>query len=229
MNFTHLPELWHMIPNGTSASIASQWVSRALTEAPATIQDERFKAIPGRRPSREESELLGRTTRFASVLLTLYPRPVDGCWCLALMQRTQHEGVHSGQVSIPGGEVEAQDLDRLHTAIREFTEELGFPVDRDDILGKLSTIFIPPSGFEVEAYVAVLEAKPHWIPDSREVAAVLELELNPPPALVTRKVRVGAGTMEVPAYLCEGCIVWGATAILLTELFAVLEWAGRTA
>ena len=192
--------------------------------APEEVRANRLAAAPGRRPVRPQG---GLSPRLASVLLVCVPQQ-EG-WSGVLMERTPYDGVHSGEVSIPGGEVEPGDSSRLGTALREFEEEMGVAVPASAVVGRLTPLFIPPSGFEVEAFVAVLDAYPKWIPDPKEVAAVLHLPLSPRPALSMQSVRKGNVMMRVPGYGCEGRTVWGATAILMAELFAALEWAEGTA
>lgn len=191
----------------------------AFAEAPEDIRLSRYAASPGRRPVRLEGA--GRV-RFAAVLLVVVPDP----WSAILMERTPHPGVHGGQISIPGGEVEPTDASRLDTALREFREEMGVAVPRDSVVGQLTSLFIPPSGFEVEAFVAVLDAVPDWAPDPREVAAVLRWRLHPAPRL---ELRAAGPSGRVPAFECEGRLVWGATAILLSEFLAVMRWGMGTA
>lgn len=200
-----------------------QQVLKAM-EAPAKVRASRMAAAPGPRPVRTEG---GRPLRLASVLLVCVPH--QGDWTGVLMERTPYRGVHSGEVSIPGGEVESGDASRLDTALREFEEEMGVAVPASAVVGRLTPLFIPPSGFEVEAFVAVLDKCPKWTPDPLEVAAVLHLPLSPRPPITPQPVKKDNVTLRVPGYGCEGRVVWGATAILLTELFAALEWAERTA
>lgn len=191
----------------------------ALT-APDGVRDRRYSAAPGNRPKRGATE---DSIRHAAVLLALVPS--EAHWSVVLMERTPYPGVHGGQISIPGGEVEPQDPDRLATALREFEEEMGVAVSRNQVLGQLTPLFIPPSGFEVNAFVVALAQEPDWFPDSREVAAVLRMPVVPRPQLQPMPVAVGNGRMKVPGYPCEGRVVWGATAILITELLEAMDWA----
>ena len=90
--------------------------------------------MPFTRPTKSEALAQGFHVRLAAVLLTLVPS--QGQWCLVLMKRPEYPGVHSGQISIPGGEVEAEDTDDLSTALREFEEEMGVMVRRDDVIAR---------------------------------------------------------------------------------------------
>lgn len=215
-----------MVNLGSSSEEVRKRLALWLSEANEEIRSNRLLAVPGNRPSRAAVERTGKKTRFASVLLALVPGQA-GSWEVILMERTPYDGVHGGQVSLPGGEVESSDDSRLHTALREFEEEMGAQVHDSNVVGELTRLYIPPSGFEVEAFVAILDSEPIWRVDPTEVHAVLHLPVDPLPSLQRHLVEISGARVSVPAYACEGRTVWGATAILLTEFFAVLAWGSR--
>ena len=126
------------------------------------LADER---MPFDRPTPEEAIRSGQKIRLASVALPVFRR--EGTWCISLMKRTEYPGVHSGQVSIPGGEVEPQDGSRLETAIREFREEMGVELQSDLLVAGLSDRYIPPSRFAVSTFIAVLQDEPNWRVDQK--------------------------------------------------------------
>lgn len=189
------------------------------------VGEGRYRAMPVVRESREEAEARGVQVRRASVLLTLFPGlEPDGSWDwrAVLMERTPHGGVHGGQVSIPGGEAEPVDAGvPLATALREFAEEMGVPVAPSAVVGQLAPLYIAPSAFHVEAFVAVLPHEPTWQVDPTEVAALLRPRVHDwahPDALQPRPVQVRPGLRaQLPAYDIDGRTIWGATAIWLTE------------
>lgn len=177
------------------------------------------RAMPFERPSRAMAEQMGVEIRFAAVLLAIYP--AQGTWHGLLMQRTKYPGVHSGQVSIPGGEREAVDANLMETARREFEEEVGVSIPSDIIFGPLSERFIPPSRFAVSPYLAVLSQRPHWNIDPKEVDSIIEFKVE---SLLTEwtmrpvEMEVAPGFFHpMPAYPIQGNEVWGATALILTE------------
>lgn len=180
--------------------------------------------MPFRRASRAEHEAAGELVREAAVLWLMFP-DASGDWRGVLMERTPYDGVHGGQISMPGGEREPHDMDFQATALREFGEEMGAVVAAEAVIGRLHGLYIPPSRFAVEPFVAVAPHEPIWRPDETEVAAVLRPSLAAlahSEALAARRVRVSAGlTHEMPAYDVEGRAVWGATALMLTEFAAV--------
>lgn len=188
------------------------------------LREERERAMPFRRPTREEHAQMGKTIREASVLWLLFP-DAERNWRGTLMLRTPDEGVHGGQISIPGGEKEPSDACDLATALREFQEEMGVHVAEGDVIGRLQSLYIPPSQFVVEPFVAVCDQVPEFVPDALEVAEVLCPpldELCDDSALVERLIEVSPGlTRPMPCFEVDGHRVWGATALMLTEFGAI--------
>jgi 8-oxo-dGTP pyrophosphatase MutT (NUDIX family) len=158
--------------------------------------------------------------RPAGVLILLYPH--DDEWYFPLMKRVEDGLVHSGQISLPGGSQEAGES--LHeTALREASEEIG--VTCDEVIGELSTIYIPPSNFLVTPTVGCVDHRPEFRLDSREVAELIEAPLAMlfDPNVVKREPWTVRGMqVEVPFYQIGPHKVWGATAMILSELGMVL-------
>ncbi len=113
--------------------------------------------------------------RNAAVMILLYIR--HGAWHTVLMKRTEYPGVHSNQVSLPGGKFEEGDDSLLVTALREVREETGIDDSRIRILGSLSRLHIPVSGIEVWPVVGCFPEEPVFQPDPAEVAYLLEAKL----------------------------------------------------
>jgi 8-oxo-dGTP pyrophosphatase MutT (NUDIX family) len=160
----------------------------------------------------------GSPPRQASVLLVLYPA-ADGM-AFPLMQRPQHDhDVHSGQISLPGGVREPGET-ALDNALREAREEVGLD-QTVMVLGELTALYIAPSRFDVQPFVGWVPVRPQWRPDPAEVAAIVECRLD---WLLddTRKGEadwtVGGMPLRVPWYTIGDHQVWGATAIILSEL-----------
>mgnify|MGYP001216783967 FL=1 len=179
-------------------------------------------SMPFQRPTSADAISQGANVRHASVLLVLVPQ--NGQWCLVLMKRPEYPGVHSGQISIPGGEFESTDADAIETALREFDEEMGVALKRGDVFAQLTERFIPPSQFIVTPFLGFLPRMPKWNLDQEEVADVLIVpvaHLLPSGALKMTEISLSNGSsISLPAYHHEGHIIWGATAIMLTEFVA---------
>ena len=168
----------------------------------------------------------GRATRAASVLVLVYP-DVAGDARLVLIERTTHDGHHSGEVGFPGGKAEPEDVDEAATALREATEEIALdPVAADvRIVGRLDPFWIPVSDFQVTPIVALAERTPALAPDPREVARILQPALttflpDAPVEIVERTV--DTWPLRFGAYRVDGLTVWGATAHILSQLGHVL-------
>jgi 8-oxo-dGTP pyrophosphatase MutT (NUDIX family) len=160
--------------------------------------------------------------RQAGVLILLYQH--EGAWRFPLMKRTDDGLVHSGQISLPGGSQEPGESLR-ETALRETCEEIGAACAEIDVLGQLSTIYIPPSNFLVTPTVGYASERPDFRCDPREVAELIEVPLS---VLFDRDVvqrepwNLRGVTVEVPFYQIGPHKVWGATAMILSEFSLLL-------
>lgn len=162
--------------------------------------------------------------RRAAVLVLFYPA-ADGELRLVLTRRTDRLESHSGQISFPGGSMDPGE-DARAAAKREAREELGIDPESFEVIGELSPLYIPPSGFCVYPVVAYAAAALEFAPNEDEVAEVLE---TPVEHLLTPATRCeetwdlrGAAVL-VPYYAVGPHKVWGATAMMLCELLALLD------
>lgn len=162
--------------------------------------------------------------KLSAVMILFYP--IDYVPHFCLMQRPVYDGTHSGQVSFPGGKMEDVDFNLKETAIRETKEEVG--IDNIQVLGQLSDIYIPPSNFLVSPFIGMLDSKPAFIPDEREVADILEVpffDILDERIVKQTQIKVSSGIkIKTPFYDIQNRVVWGATAAILAELKVV--WKG---
>ncbi|MGV3638715.1 MAG: NUDIX hydrolase [Flavobacteriales bacterium] len=178
-----------------------------------------------KRPDLERARQLDPPPRDSAVLALIYPKGTE--LHLLLMVRPTYDGVHSGQVSFPGGKREPGDADLRETALREFTEETGAAAQQVEVLGALSTIYIPPSRMLVTPYVGFAERIGPWRPDPNEVARLLEVPLDQvlrDDILKRREqfIQMMGRSVEIPYFDLEGEVVWGATAMMIAELRELL-------
>jgi 8-oxo-dGTP pyrophosphatase MutT (NUDIX family) len=163
----------------------------------------------------------GVTPRAAAALILLAPLGDD--LRLPLTVRSADLAHHSGEVSLPGGAADPGDADAAATALREAHEELGIEPAAVEVLGALTPIYIPPSNFQLTAVVGYSPELPPFQPNPGEVDAVLLVALrqlmDPANVRVETWERRGA-QFRVPFYEVDGYKVWGATALVLSELAA---------
>jgi 8-oxo-dGTP pyrophosphatase MutT (NUDIX family) len=156
--------------------------------------------------------------RPAGVLILLYP--VEGETFLALTLRAQEVESHRGQVSLPGGALEEGESFESG-ALREAEEEVGVAAGEVEVLGRLTPLFVPPSGFAVQPVVGATARRPEFRPEPAEVERVLEAPLGQlaEPGVERRDRSDGRVLTYFPV---DGYEVWGATAMILAELLSLL-------
>lgn len=148
---------------------------------------------------------------------------------LIFTQRVSYPGVHSGQISFPGGKREEEDPDFIGTALRETEEEIGLRPQEGELITGLSQLYIPPSDFLVHPYLAFSDRALDLRRQESEVAqihrvALTEL-LNPSSLKPVEVAASGQRRMKVPAYVVKDLVIWGATAMILAEILALIEAA----
>ena len=146
---------------------------------------------------------------------------------ILLIERALHPGdKHKGQLSFPGGQFEPHDQDILQTALRETQEEVGLTIGQEEVIGRLSPLYIPVSNFNVFPHVTVVEAIHELRPDPSEVARThklpIETILKPIIARTQMKLSNGLTLNSIPYYPLLDKHVWGATAMILAELSSAI-------
>jgi 8-oxo-dGTP pyrophosphatase MutT (NUDIX family) len=166
--------------------------------------------------------------RPAATLLAVYPGE-GGELTVPLTVRRADLRAHAGEVSLPGGAVDADDAGPEAAALREAAEEIGLDPAAVHLLGQLDDVWIPVSNFELRPFVGGLARRPRLIPAVDEVAAVVELPLRSllaPDSVTEEELEVAGWALRVAVYRHAGQRIWGATARTLAMFATVLREAG---
>ncbi len=181
--------------------------------APRPVDEQRFDF-----KQREDAKL-------GSVMVLFYP--IGDQIHVPFILRPTYQGAHSGQVSFPGGKFEPDDHDLMQTARRETQEEIGVDREHIKLIGTLSEMYIVVSNFKVLPVVGYVNHKPEFIPETKEVERVIESPLD---HLLDEKRRkekdivVGDNyVIRSPYFDIDGEVIWGATAMMLSELITLIE------
>lgn len=167
-----------------------------------------------------------KTSKKAAVLALFYPdeRQVTK---LILILRNTYNGIHSAQVGFPGGKLEDSDESLKHAAMRETYEEVGVPIDTIKIIKTMTELYIPPSNFTVYPFLGITHTTPMFVKQDDEVEDLIEVFLSDfvdDLSMTSVKVMTSMQKeMVVPAFELNGHIVWGATAMMLSELKDLLK------
>ncbi len=167
------------------------------------------------------------TAMQAGVMILLYPK--DSGIHLIYIKRKAIEGdVHKGQISFPGGKYEIDDFSLKHTAIRETYEEIGVSVPETNIIGALTSLYIPVSNFAVHPFVGFVDEVPDFRLEVAELDDILEVELDyiqDPAIIMTKDIPVHPDLVlrNVPYFDLEGHTLWGATAMMTAEFLDLLR------
>jgi 8-oxo-dGTP pyrophosphatase MutT (NUDIX family) len=144
------------------------------------------------------------------------------------IRRSIYVGLHAGQIAFPGGRYEESDGNVQITALREIEEEIGIHRGEIEVLGQLTDIYVPPSNFLISIFVGFLSKKPHYNPDKREVAEIIEIPLADffLDNIIHEKnfqIPSTSHTVNAPFYKVGSIELWGASAMVMTEFIDVLK------
>jgi len=165
--------------------------------------------------------------RLGAVMILFFKK--NDQWYFPLIQRPKYEGVHSGQMALPGGRFEPSDPDLITTALRETHEEIGVEPKDVEVLGQLSEFFVAASNHKVLPVVGFCDQEPKFVPDPTEVEEVILASLDE--LLDVNKLKAKQITttygyqLQSPYFHLGEKVVWGATAMMLNELRHILQEA----
>lgn len=184
-----------------------------------------FKLAPKLRMRYSEELILSKNPKKAAVLALFYPDS-DNQTRFLLTERASYNGAHSAQISFPVGKFDMGDDNLKTTALRETYEEVGVPFEAIQIIRQTSDAYIPPSNFLVAPFIGTSKETPLFIPNE-EVAEVIEVlvsDLLDDENLTFVEMETSyMKNIEVPCFKLNDYIVWGATAMILSEIKDLLK------
>lgn len=133
---------------------------------------------------------------------------------------------HPGQISFPGGKMEKDDDSALVAALREAREEVGIDPSSVEILGKLSDLYVEVSQFSIQPFLAWADVKPEFKVNYDEVEALILLPLNlvmEDNIIAETEMETVTGLLPIKYYPFNNEMIWGATAMILSELVEILK------
>jgi 8-oxo-dGTP pyrophosphatase MutT (NUDIX family) len=184
------------------------------------------KMSPPLRKKYNAEDILQYKPKESAVMVLCYEKEEE-CY-IAFTQRHEYDGAHSGQISLPGGKKDKEDIDLKATAIRETLEEIGVVISREQIVSELTWLYVPPSNFIIYPFVSCLEEVPRFIKEEKEVKEILEIRVQDflnnahKKKYLYKNEKLGI-SFESPSYVINGNTIWGATAMILSELISIIE------
>ena len=187
--------------------------------------DAQFSLAPKLRLRYSKEKIEALNPKKAAVIALFYPNQ-QGETCFLLTLRANYSGTHSSQISFPGGKFEKKDSALKNTALRETFEEVGILSNSINIFKQITDVFIPPSNFMVTPFLGYVEEIPPFT-KNHEVEELISISLkdllNDTVISTTTLSTSDAKNIEVPCYLLNSYVVWGATAMMLNEIRELLK------
>ncbi|MDT0557400.1 CoA pyrophosphatase [Ichthyenterobacterium sp. W332] len=198
-----------------------------IEQIPVSGQESQLKMSP---PFRRELIKLQqnniKNAKQSAVLALCYPNQNNKTMMVFILRKT-YKGVHSGQIGFPGGKTEELDTSLKDTALRETEEEIGVSKSSITILKSMTSIYIPPSNFVVHPFLGVLNSTPIFKKEDKEVEQIIEIPLqdilNDSNVISTSVSTSYKVAVNVPAFKLKDQIIWGATAMMLSEIKDLLK------
>ena len=166
-----------------------------------------------------------KDAREGGVMILFYQK--DGSVHFPLIQRPDYDGVHAKQMSFPGGKKDSDDESLIVTALRETEEEIGIDPHKIEVIGALTELFIIASNFNVLPAIGLIKEVPEFLADEHEVDEIIEVKLadlmdddkqKEKPLTILQGI-----TINAPYFDLNDKVVWGATAMILSELKHILR------
>ncbi|MEO9893751.1 CoA pyrophosphatase [Aurantibacter sp.] len=202
-------------------NLFSKQVSK-IKNLPLPGVDSHYKMVPAfREELMKRNQNLKITPKRAGVMALFYPDSQNSTHFLLILRKT-YKGVHSNQVAFPGGKAEEIDENIMITALRETEEEVGVPTASIKVIKELTQVYIPPSNFMVSPFIGFSTGEISFTLQQEEVEKIVEvpiLDLLDDKKIFSKKITTSyAVDVDVPAFKLNGYTVWGATAMMLSEV-----------
>jgi 8-oxo-dGTP pyrophosphatase MutT (NUDIX family) len=178
-----------------------------------------LKMAPTLRSAPDFPQSPNKLTRSSAVLISIYPENNNAN--TILIKRTVYKGIHSGQVSFPGGKMDDSDKNLIDTAIRESDEEIGLKPENIEVIGTLTPLFIPVSNLLVLPVIATIPKPEKLMLNLQEVEYTIKVELkhlSDPNNKSVKTICINNMPISAPFYAVGEELVWGATAMIISEL-----------
>ncbi|WP_147678553.1 NUDIX hydrolase [Algibacter pacificus] len=198
-----------------------------IKNIPLPAEASQFKMVPPFRHEllRQQKDAIKKAKQ-AGVLALFYPNENNET-SFVLILRKIYKGAHSGQVAFPGGKLETSDISLEAAAVRETFEEVGVAIEHIKIMRGLTKVYIPPSNFYVHPFLGITFEKPNFVKQDKEVERIIEIKLKhflDEKSVIKEFVKTSYSVeVEVPAFNLNGHVVWGATAMMLSEIKDLLK------
>lgn len=196
-----------------------------LKKHPLGGLDAQFRMAPKLRLRYDQDKIAAQNPRKAAVLALFYPNLKQET-CLLLTQRASYKGVHSAQISFPGGKIEKKDVNLQATALRETFEEVGIQSTAIKIIREMTAVYIPPSNFLATPFLGLINQTPTFI-HNHEVEKIIQITLKD---LLnerhTSQVSLSTSYLknaQVPCFKIDNHIIWGATGMMLSEIKELIK------
>ena len=192
-----------------------------IQELPLPGLSEQLTMAPATRKQLLEKSIINPKN---AAVICLFYKGIQGETSFYLIRRSSYPGVHSNQVGFPGGQIDPSDQTPWDAAKRELWEELGIFPQQITQIRKITPLYIPPSHFWVDCFLAYSNAKTELNLDQNEVKEVISVSLS---EFINAKKSFtnqleGKG-VETPIFTLSDNTVWGATAMMLAEIKSIIS------
>ena len=198
-----------------------------IKNIPLPAETSQFKMSPPfRRDLIKQYKERMKEAKRAGVMALFYPDNSKQTHLVLILRKT-YKGVHSAQIGFPGGKYEDDDKTLEQTAIRETWEEIGVLSHQVKVVKQMTEVYIPPSNFYVQPFIGISHNTPNFIKQDDEVEAIIEVPLQhflSEKQVITKTVSTSYSVdVEVSAFKLNNHVVWGATAMMLSEIKDLLK------